>query len=217
MVALTKTHEASIADWAMRWPRSFCAGAAAAPYDAIAPVYDDLFADDGVALAENHLVAELLAYNGGTVLDIGCGTGLLLDLIDVAPEDYIGIDPSGRMLERFAARRPTHQTLQVQYENLVFRPGFPGIDLAVGLFGSPNYVDPGALHLGCFNHLTRRDKSRGRFFLMFYADWYRPVTYERSGVSVDHFDNAAIDLLIEDFGASVERFGNYLIVQGQRP
>ena len=47
---------------------------------------------------------------GCKVLDLGCGTGLLLELLALQPEDYLGIDPSGKMLEELKRKFPEHET-----------------------------------------------------------------------------------------------------------
>ena len=47
---------------------------------------------------------------GCKVLDLGCGTGLLLELLALQPEDYIGIDPSEKMLEELQRKFPEHET-----------------------------------------------------------------------------------------------------------
>ena len=47
---------------------------------------------------------------GCKVLDLGCGTGLLLELLALQPEDYVGIDPSEKMLEELQRKFPEHET-----------------------------------------------------------------------------------------------------------
>ena len=47
---------------------------------------------------------------GCKVLDLGCGSGLLLELLALQPEDYIGIDPSEKMLEELQRKFPEHET-----------------------------------------------------------------------------------------------------------
>ena len=47
---------------------------------------------------------------GCKVLDLGCGTGLLLELLALQPEDYLGIDHSEKMLEELQSKFPEHET-----------------------------------------------------------------------------------------------------------
>jgi SAM-dependent methyltransferase len=47
---------------------------------------------------------------GGALLDVGCGTAVLLDALrgsGIAPQRYVGVDPSNEMLTRAAARTAT--------------------------------------------------------------------------------------------------------------
>lgn len=67
-------------------------------YDAIAESYDSLFKDE-VSIEENNKIALMLFDVPGIILDVGCGTGLFLDILKVSPDEYFGIDPSNKMLE----------------------------------------------------------------------------------------------------------------------
>lgn len=145
-------------------------------YDAIADKYDTLFIDES-SLAENAEVGEMLLPLSGSVLDIGCGTGLLTEIVNVLPENYYGIDPSEKMLNKFKLKHPV-------YKHLMCAP-FDGYvvdcnkyDNIVALFGSASYLEHRALQ--------RLASCRNRKFLMFYKDDYHPVTYEKCGVEFVH-------------------------------
>mgnify|MGYP000140967263 FL=1 len=81
-------------------------------YDAIAAQYDSLHKDPK-SLQEDLAIAGFLreyVAPGCKVLDLGCGTGLLLELLALQPEDYLGIDPSEKMLEELQRKFPEHET-----------------------------------------------------------------------------------------------------------
>ena len=77
-----------------------------APYDKVAAYYDGLFTD-AASDVENRAVMTMLGdLSDKRVLDVGCGTGLLLDY--ARPGGYTGIDPSGAMLALLHAKHPEY-------------------------------------------------------------------------------------------------------------
>jgi hypothetical protein len=75
-------------------------------FDAIATDYDAQ--RSGEADAEVRLViAEHFAERRPRTLDVGCGTGALLDLGVVPPAKYTGVDPSQGMLNMLVRKHPT--------------------------------------------------------------------------------------------------------------
>jgi SAM-dependent methyltransferase len=148
------------------------------PYDQIADVYDGCFADEE-SKQEDRNVIGMLPRHLGRVLDVGCGTGLLLDYL--SPDQYVGIDPSRGMLAQLKQKHPRYA------ENVVwskFESYFGGrYDTIVSLFGSPSYIDPQALV-----RVRAMLNSGGRFFFMFLKPGYRPVICDRANVELDqHF------------------------------
>jgi SAM-dependent methyltransferase len=147
-------------------------------YDQLAESYDRLHADP-LSVAENAVVVDRLRYQPDeAVLDIGCGTGLLLDELAVPPMNYLGIDPSAKMLARLREKHPEAKTMQCPLEDF-----WPPVryDLIVGLFGAPNYITASALR-----RVPSLLTPGGRYFMMFYGEGYAPVTYERAGVQLTH-------------------------------
>lgn len=116
-------------------------------YDLIATQYDDWYRD-AASQSENEWVRRLIQDQFGAyapkTLDVGCGTGLLLDLQVTAPGLYTGIDPSRGMLNQLVLKHPKVNDL---------RPGtaescLPDLlrfgrtyELVTSLFASPSYMD----------------------------------------------------------------------------
>lgn len=155
-------------------------------YDLIADRYDRLHIDPESQIENDEITTWLYAKSDERTLDIGCGTGLLLDYCRI--DDYVGLDPSAQMLGQLVARRPNRRgnICNARFEEFYDGDGF---DLIVSLFGSMNYVDP-----AYFNRIYGLLKPGGRIFAMFYQERYVPVTYERAGVAFPHHLTSEYDL-----------------------
>lgn len=120
-------------------------------YNKIAWSYDDGY-KDLFSRAEEHVVGNLLSAlvdsgNGGGVLDMGCGTGLLLDLlrsIEGIGSRYHGYDISQAMLDVAKAKRPHFEDLG-RYQCLAHEDIDPrdynDMEFHFSLFGSPSYSE----------------------------------------------------------------------------
>ena len=79
----------------------------ASAYDEVATTWD---VDHPISVGEAEHVKQLLAEARGKypphVLDLGCGTGRVLDLGLVAPERYAGVDSSQAMLNMLIRKHP---------------------------------------------------------------------------------------------------------------
>lgn len=77
------------------------------PFDAVASSWDSV---NPIRHGEAQHVSQLLARSAGQypphVLDIGCGTGRVLDLALVAPARYAGLDSSSAMLNTLIRKHP---------------------------------------------------------------------------------------------------------------
>lgn len=82
-------------------------------WDSAADVYDRAYSD-AVSRAENRIIRDWLRVAAGPTcrnpegafLDLGCGTGLVLDLLPELTDRYVGIDVSHRMLTVARSKHP---------------------------------------------------------------------------------------------------------------
>jgi SAM-dependent methyltransferase len=159
------------------------------PYDCIASRYDALYSDPE-SVGQNFEVFEMLGdISGRSILDVGCGTGLLLQY-DRVGHNYVGIDPSREMIQALRQKYPGRRALNTSLADFVGGR----YDLVACLFGSANYLSdeelrriPGLLNPG------------GSLFVMFGASGYAPRIASMidnsayvPGSRVSTFDNFAI-------------------------
>lgn len=169
-------------------------------YDSIAHCYDDLF-NERIDIAENRAIAAMLTpyLYDKTILDIGCGTGLLLDMFSLKPDKYIGIDPSEKMLDIAREKHAPFLFKQEKFEHYI---GFT--DVAVSLFGSVSYV-----HWDVYEKITQ---VCNKYFLMFYKDDYEPKTYHKTQKHFKHIKMTYYDLFCSFPDAEILSFQNFHIV-----
>lgn len=167
-------------------------------YNSIAKYYDSLFIDNQSDV-ENKEITCMLGNIRGSLLDIGCGTGLLVELINIPPADYIGIDPSELMLRKFIEKHPKYET---RLHCTSFEIYGQTADNLIALFGAASYLNP-----DCMKRLENTT-----VFLMFYKPGYMPATYEKTGVYVPFYPYNRDWLANRFTGCSVLEFNNYLIV-----
>ncbi|WP_062312148.1 class I SAM-dependent methyltransferase [Demequina rhizosphaerae] len=161
----------------------------ASPYDAYASHWDS---DHGLRGAEKiatvSLIREVFGPKLRRTLDVGCGTGLPLDLGLVESVRYVGIDPSSAMLNELVWKHPHlagvyPMTYAVaEHQRVLCGTQF---DTVLALGGSASYLTPDELE-----RLRRRAKRA--VLLMHYAPGEVPVT--RDLVSADASLEAARSL-----------------------
>lgn len=98
-------------------------------YDAVATTYDaESPTSPEFAEALRSAVGELRGEHTPAVLDVGCGTGRVLDLGLTRPERYAGVDPSTPMLNQLVRKHPSvgavhPTTIERAIEQRLFTPG----------------------------------------------------------------------------------------------
>ena len=175
-------------------------------FDAYASAYDTMFQDEDSRKENADVMERLGAVKSQRVLDIGSGTGLLIDCRpgEIDPENYVGIEPSRSMFAEFTRKHP-HYAAQV--EHVTFEDFAHGkFDLIVGMFGSPSYIDPA--YLGRVKSMLN---SKGRYFLMFYLPGYVPVSSIKAGVEANFFERSH-----EILNGNARQLGNFIVCEGGR-
>lgn len=118
----------------------------ASAYDAVATDWDRALgatADERAELSE--LIGSFGRFTKRRVLDIGCGTGLTLDLGITESVRYVGVDPSQGMLNSLVVKYPhlagVHaMTFKQALERRLL--GGTKFDLVLALGGVASYLDP---------------------------------------------------------------------------
>ncbi|MDI9256338.1 class I SAM-dependent methyltransferase [Flavobacterium sedimenticola] len=164
--------------------------------------YDNLFQDEDSKM-ENAKLSEMIGQLEGSVLDVGCGTGLLLELKDI--EDYTGIDASPLMVQKLIEKFPNrkHQVMICKAE--ILSKSGRKYDNVIALF-SASYIQSPKAFFDLWN-------GKGKMFLMFYKEYYFPFTHERLSMFVPYKNRTMAELQVIFGEESVKAFNNYYIVQ----
>jgi SAM-dependent methyltransferase len=144
------------------------------PYRDAAASYDAAY-DGPLHHAEDRAVRRWLERQpfkpGGTVLDVGCGTGYVLDLFPdaawLSPSRYLGVDPSREMIEAARAKHSRHH-FEIASAETALRAtasGWTWVDTVLALFGPMNHCDEAA----GWENVRRRLRPGGRLAAIVYA------------------------------------------------
>lgn len=141
-------------------------------YDRLASRWDTYHVNPQ-ALAENEYVFRRLLQvpSTGLVLDLACGTGLMLDYVAdrIEADRYLGLDISGNMIDRARRKWPQYQFIQGDIDDLArclphVEPG--SVSLAACCWAGWSYLERPA---GVLEALRRLLRPGGQVFLMPYG------------------------------------------------
>lgn len=110
-------------------------------YDEIADTYECLYAEEDnadIVKAENNFLSTLLCqdYTNKKILDAGCGTGFLMDILSLPHDKYLGVDISANMLKIAEEKYPKHCFIKSDFMALDVRDKY---DFVISIFSVPDY------------------------------------------------------------------------------
>lgn len=120
-------------------------------YDELAAGYDEMYTDPE-DVQENKTVQQMLfkllgaMHHAPITLDVGAGTGLLLDLTITSPLVYTGVDPSRGMLNKLFRKHPNvARVVPARADEALpaFQETGETFELVTALFGAASYIEPG--------------------------------------------------------------------------
>lgn len=174
-------------------------------YDGIATWWDSHY---GASEEERRGILEIIRGLGDfrkrRVLDIGCGTGLALDLGITEPERYVGIDPSQGMLNSLVSKHPYVAGVQAMTFGGALQQRVLGgtrFDLVLGLGGVGSYLNESEL-----NGATRH--AGGPIVMSCFADGHAPVIGDISQCALEGARGRVVEWA-QEFGGSTERVGRF--------
>jgi ubiquinone/menaquinone biosynthesis C-methylase UbiE len=145
-------------------------------YDKLASLYDQSFCSNTCRAEDELLRRQLDLQPGDRVLDVGCGTGLLLELfphLEEPDSGYVGVDASAGMLHRARQKFPESTFLQLKAEcmtlgrSIAIRPGT--FDVVVSL----HTLGHAAEQQAALEQIRLALRPGGRYLLTFFGERYR--------------------------------------------
>lgn len=186
-------------------------------YDQLATTYDRMYGNESDQEENRRVRSMIISHLGAvapTTLDVGCGTGLILDLSVTSPALYTGVDPSRGMLNYLYRKhskvdRLIPATAGDALPTLV--ESAERFDLVISTFGSPSYMDP--IDIEAMAELT---DDGGLCLFMTYRDGYLPDYYtgqerERIGAKAEMMNEWLRTDFSETYSATMTDLGNFYV------
>jgi SAM-dependent methyltransferase len=142
-------------------------------YDEIATDYDRLYSPvDGDEKTGLLCLIDGLGLHDPAILDIGCGTGAVLDLGVTTADRYTGVDPSQAMLNELVIKQHGRlaRIIPKRMEDALADLRPDKFELVIAAFGSASYLSADVLR-------QLPSLCSGSLLLMTYADAYSPGYY----------------------------------------
>lgn len=177
----------------------------AAAYDEVAERYDGAYQHPKDHAENRFIRRQLNGYLDGNVLDVGCGTGFLLDQFpELAPPKYVGVDISAGMLRQAAKKHPRYTFVNASIEDSVLVG--EAFDSVVSLFGAFNYC---ARPLAAVSEIHRLLTPGGRVMLLVYGPQHpkRPSYVVQSHPPHQLYTALQISSLVGQFFTDVQVVG----------
>lgn len=172
-------------------------------FDDIALTYDTIF-DGEFFKEENKLLFNKLGYEHGSVLDVGCGTGIFLDY--EIPEAYVGVDISKTMLE---VLKDKHDHRKMRLINTTIKDLYlpEKYNYVIALYGQGSYLSDSEM-----SKLVDYAKDDGKVFIMIYKEGIIPYVNRFTNLEPDYNTLHDYENTIKSRGLTVEEFHNYHIL-----
>ena len=188
-------------------------------YDQVALEYDNAYQDEQSRLEDRTIteaIEVMYASSGGPILDLGCGTGWVIDHLQPPPAEYVGIDISPRMLEQARRKHPFHTFLEYPMEGIGERIEWRrAFGLVVSTFGAFSYAHGPTVLRGIAFVL----RPGGASFLMAYGPNHpgsRVLRLYGTPVPYLRYDEQSIAALYNGHGpTTIRRVGPFMVSEAR--